>query len=430
MDPRKLYETAANDILCNTSYPLRPEYFSRYRSDRDIMTDTHELSFYFHIPFCRQLCKFCEYTRFISTGPHQENTYITKLKHQASRYLQTHSVRLLHGLDIGGGTPTALNIDAFTELLGLTSGIADSLPHSEDFVSSLEFSFSTLDEAKIRTASEHGIARMSTGIQVYDDELMKNSRRINPPLEDMLHKVSLIRDYGIKKINIDIMYGFEGLTAGMLENTIYVIDKLRPEHVTLYEMRYNVNHLTHQTITRARLYEQYSHLFGGLKSLGYSGRFGQNAFSLCEDYGVSSYLRSRMYDCVSYKGFGVSAQSMSRAGISYNILKSSHSRELPDFEAITEQDIYSLPPDEVAAKYVCIALYSGQFSLKTLSNILSSDAYSFYHDELDFLLEAGLITIDNDICTLTKRGFRVYGAIASLFWSEYHKYQYIEEAEA
>lgn len=36
-DIEKLFEAAKTDIMCNTSYPLKPLYFRVYRSDTDIM---------------------------------------------------------------------------------------------------------------------------------------------------------------------------------------------------------------------------------------------------------------------------------------------------------------------------------------------------------------------------------------------------------
>ena len=151
------------------------------------------------------------------------------------------------------------------------------------------------------------------------------------------------------------MYGFENQNQNMLDNSIHAIEELQPDQVTLYEMRYNHNNLEYSRINRETLFEQYSYLFQKIKALGFNGNFGQNTFSLFDDFGVSSYIRSRMLDCIPYKGFGISAQSMSWKGIQYNILKTSTNRSLPAFDEIKENDIYLLPEDEIAAKYVCIA---------------------------------------------------------------------------
>ena len=425
LDIESFFALTSEDILCNTSYPLSPCYFSEYRTTEDIMRDVTELSFYFHIPFCRQLCRFCEYTRFLSGDIDSENEYVEKLKRQTLKYLDTHTIKQLYGFDIGGGTPTALNTEPFANLLSFVRKICSSLKLTPTFESSIEFSFSTINEEKIDIIAENKINRVSTGIQVYDDVLMSENGRVNASVERMKKIFSRIRDSGIGKINLDLMYGFSNQTKAMLESTMLIVEELCPDHVTFYEMRYNMNNLEHISINREQLFDEYLYLFNKIKILGYQGNFGQNAFSLCNDKGVSSYLYSRMYDGISYKGFGVSAQSMSSKGISYNTLKSLNSIYIPKIYSIAEQDVYILPADELAAKYVCIGLYGGQFSLKVLSNILKVDAYEFYSNELLYLLDKRLIAINNDVCVLTRDGFRVYGAVASLFWSKKHKHKYV-----
>lgn len=428
-DIAALFARTSADILCNTSYPLKPQYFSDYRSQTDIMQQTEALSFYFHIPFCRHLCKFCEYTRFLSRNAAEEEAYVRALIVQAQDYLQTHPVRQLYGLDIGGGTPTALHPAAFRQLTGFVRELLRTLPAVQPFESSMEFSFSTIDAEKLTLLSDAGIRRMSTGIQIYDKEILeRNSREMYSVLQ-MKETLQQIHNAGIAKINLDIMYGFAGQTELTLHNTLHVIELLHPEQVTLYEMRYNQNALPHTDITRETLFAQYTALYEGLCALGYQAPFGRNTFTVCDDAGVSSYLHRRMLDGKPYKGFGIAAQSMSDKGISYNSLKSSKDRYLPAYDAITEEDVYLLPPEEIAAKFVSVSLYSGQFSLHALSTLLGTDAAAYYAAELAFLETRELLTRGDDgICHLTRSGFLYYGAAAALFWSAHHRRRYLEES--
>ena len=425
LDIRDFFNLTCEDILCNTSYPIRAEFFSQYKTDKDIMNGTSELSFYFHIPFCKSLCKFCEYTRFFIPNLSMELDYIRKLRFQTQKFLATHQIDSLYGLDIGGGTPTALSTQGLQEFLQFIQTLICTLPLEQNFEPSMEFSFQTIDEQKIDIIAEHGIQRLSSGIQVFDTQLMSHFDRTNSSLRKMSRTLRKMRETGIKKINLDLMYGFENQDKTMLDNSIHAIEELQPNQVTLYEMRYNHNRLGHSRVNRETLFEQYSYLFQKIRALGFNGNFGQNTFSLFDDFGVSSYIRSRMLDCIPYKGFGISAQSMSFTGISYNILKSSMSTSLPVFDEIKENDIYLLPDDEIAAKYVCIALYSGQFNLDVLSKILKSDASQIFAHELNFITENQFAYINGNICRLTEKGFKVYGAIASLFWSNNHKKLYL-----
>ncbi len=426
MNLEELFQIAVSDIKCNTSYPLHREFFSCYRSDADIMEDVESLSLYYHIPFCKYLCRFCEYTRFLCGDIEQQNDYITKLITQSKVFFSTHNIKELYGLDIGGGTPTSLDLHVLNRILDYLSEIRQEYHVSKFFEPSIEFSFSSIDEEKIRCIAEYNIPRMSTGIQVFDDRLLNEMQRLPQTLDHMERMTEVIHRVGIKKLNIDLMYGFPNQTDIMLSNSLYSIKMLEPEQVTLYEMRYNRNGLDSALIDRDVLFRQYEFLYNGLTDLGYKGRFGQNTFSKFEDEGVSSYLYSRMFLGRPYKGFGVSAQSMSNRGISYNILKSDHSRYLPSFDEIREEYRYLLPKEELAAKYICISLYSGRFNLPVLERILCCDPLSYYYNEFHFLTNHQYVEISNGVCTLTKEGFKFYGGVAALFWSPYHREQYIK----
>ena len=83
--------------------------------------------------------------------------------------------------------------EAFSELLDIAENLMQSFPHADNLGSSIEFSFSTIDDTKIELIAAHGIHRISTGIQVYDDGLMASSGRINTPLDDILHTLQRFR---------------------------------------------------------------------------------------------------------------------------------------------------------------------------------------------------------------------------------------------
>lgn len=420
------FRMAHGDPLCNTSYPIGREHFAPWRSDADIMADSRELCLYIHIPFCRSLCSFCEYTRFLIGDGADEARYLDMLERQAETWLGTHDIALLRGFDIGGGTPTALGERGFRRLADLAAGIMARSPLSGDFEPSMEFSCATLTDDKIAMMGECGFRRASTGIQTHDRGLLSRNRREIAEIDALLSAGDRLRAHGVRKLNLDVMYGIPGQTEEMLRRTLDALRIVRPEQVTLYEMRHNRTGTAHADAGRDALFGMYRILHDGLREMDYAGRFGRNAFSMdAADEGVSSYLRARMNEAVHYKGLGVSAQSMSWRGISYNTGKGSRSATLPDIGEITEEDSYLLPPDEIAAKYVCIALYSGRFSIGVVEAILGADIRQAFGPELDFLLDRGLAAPEDGFCVLTPEGFRHYGAVAALFWSERHRERWL-----
>ena len=179
--------------------------------------------------------------------------------------------------------------------------------------------------------------------------------------------------------------------------------------------------MTHECthMSKEELHDAYTLLYNGLTAIGFHAHFGQNTFSKNScDMGVSSYLRSRMLEGVAYKGFGISAQSMSSQGVSYNTGKSSSAiRSLIANDSFPEEYTYVLPPQELAAKYIAIGAYSGSFSLHRLTEILGQDAVDYYKEQLDFCLTEGYLEILEGRVYVTPKGFRYYGALFSLFHS-------------
>lgn len=422
----RLYQETKSDLLCNTSYPYHPEYFKEYLSDEDIMDGVEELSLYFHIPFCKSLCSFCEYTRFLPGGEEQEERYLDLLEKQVDGYFTNHNTKLLYGLDIGGGTPSCLSEKNMEKLFEMITEKIGTILRVDDFESSFEFNYESINHKKIEILGRYDVSRVSTGVQIYDTNIMDLHNRKISRLEKMLHINEQFRKEGIKKINLDIMYGFPNQDRRMLASTIHAIKLLDVDQITLYEMRYNQNGISSGTVNRESLYDQYCYLYDQLTFMGYLARFGQNTFSKFEDEGVSSYLRYRMRKGVAYKGFGVSAQSMSWNGISYNSLKGNTSSEMPYIDEILERDSYKLPPEEIVAKYVSISLYNGCFDLDTITKMIGNDAKKVYNEELEYLLDKKYIQLVDRMVYVTEIGFKYYAVVAAFFWSKSHRAKYLE----
>lgn len=132
-----------------------------------------------------------------------------------------------------------------------------------------------------------------------------------------------------------------------------------------------------------------------------------------------------MFNGTPYRGFGVSAQSMGIDGVCYNSGKGLHGdalRRCVSAPSYSPQDVYHLPPAELAAKYIAVAGYSGQFSLAVASRILGCNAAEYYAEPIQFCLENELLRANpDDILHITPKGFKHVGAVFSLFYSPVNK---------
>lgn len=420
MTVAEIYEQRKDDPRWNTSYPLSPCDWSVFRVPGSLpFTNEKDLSFYIHIPFCRHLCAFCEYTRMKCPDVELQKKYIQAVGNDIKTFRNNNNGFKLHGFDIGGGTPTALSEKNFSFLMDIYDAAISGLSLSKDFEPSIEGTFATLTNSKLERIVASGIRRLSLGVQSSCNSLMRHNNRNNVSKKGMEEWLDKAWRAGIEKINLDFMYGLNGQTKDTIERDIEIISHLQPQQVTLYELRTNMIS-TKYIPNKDELFTQYSYYYDGLIRLGYYAHFGQNTFSKdAKDLGVSSYLRERMTNGMSYKGFGLSAQSMSKTGVSYNIGKGySLLTKYLSNESFPEEYTYLLPLEELASKYMAISAYNGSFSLSRLKEFgINEERITA---ALEFCISEGLIEkgVDDRYFT-TKNGFKYYGAVFSLFYAQH-----------
>jgi oxygen-independent coproporphyrinogen-3 oxidase len=422
-ETEELFETRKGLDDYNTSYPLHPSDWSSWKtSDRLSFDGINDLSFYIHIPFCQSLCKYCEYIKYKKTSESIERQYLDIVEGDMREFTEQSATgnTLLRGFDIGGGTPTVLSTKNFAMLIEMSAGYARRFKRAEPFKGSIEATFNTIDEDKIAIISDHSdiFSRISFGLQSTSCAFLRDNNRDNGQTHRMADIFHSCRQQGINTINLDLMYGFVNQTKEEIEATMKVVERLMPEHLTVYELRTNM--LSRYPIATAeQRFEQYSYLYDLITRLGYKGRFGMNTFSLIGDDGLSSYLQHRMMKNGSYKGFGIAAQSKNDTGISYNIGKNGESLECCLSQNTFEKDgdSYRLPPRELLSKYVAISGYCGMIDLFVMEKILHSDPSMVFEKELDFLLNNQYIEKDGTMLYLTPKGFLHYGAVLSLFYN-------------
>ncbi len=418
VDINKIFEERKDNPIYNTSYPLVPEQWARFRTSSGLdFSQEKEMSFYIHIPFCQHLCSFCEYARISIPNEETQKNYLKALENDINTFANRYPAMLLNGFDIGGGTPTSLSEENFRFLICIYQKTINRLKCTTDFEPSIEATFQTISEAKARAIVEMGIGRISLGIQSSADKVQMCNGRINSGVDAMQQKMAMMRKSGIRKINIDLMYGLRAQNRKEQEVDLRVIELLQPEQVTLYELRTNRLLGTYCT-DKNYLYNSYQLLYNGLLELGYEADFGQNTFTKHRaDQGLSSYLRHRMFDFSAYKGFGISAQSKCRNGLSYNVGKlSGDIKTLLSCSSFTEEYVYSLPVREMLSKYIAVAGYSGRMSITVANGILGADFIRQYQPIIEYCLAKNYIEIEGDFIKITRDGFRFYGAIFSLFY--------------
>lgn len=181
-------------------------------------------NFYFHIPFCKTICNYCGFTKQLKNKSEEEK-YIAKLVRDIKTIDQE-----IETIYIGGGTPSSLELQHIKTLLDEF----DTLTYKKDYEFTFECNPDDVTIELLELLSKSKINRISLGIQSFnDDELKFLGRRHDS--KKALESIELIKKY-YKNFSVDLMFGFKDQTKESFQNNIDMINKIKPPHVSLYNL--------------------------------------------------------------------------------------------------------------------------------------------------------------------------------------------------
>ncbi|MDR4889004.1 radical SAM family heme chaperone HemW [Fredinandcohnia sp. QZ13] len=187
---------------------------------------------YLHIPFCEQICHYCDFNKvFLKGQPVDEYLQYmdTELKHTIGAFPPSS----LKSIFVGGGTPTVLTVNQLELFL---SSINNYLtPRSKTFEFTFEANPGDLTEDKLKLMLDSGVNRISFGVQTFDDELLKAIGRTHRR-EDVFHTIELAKQVGFKNISIDLMYALPHQTIESFQESLDMAFSLDVEHVSAYSL--------------------------------------------------------------------------------------------------------------------------------------------------------------------------------------------------
>lgn len=219
-----------------TSYPTAPHFTPAvgrdiYRAWLGALGGAGSLSVYVHVPFCARLCWFCGCHTRVINGYEPVAAYVGAVLDEARAVGGTIGapppVRHVHW---GGGTPTNLSPGDITRL---DEGLRTALPFAEDAAFAIEIDPRTLTKAVVAALARAGVNRASLGVQDFDPAVQAAINRHQS--RDMTARaVAWLRDNGIGRVNIDLMYGLPGQTIESVERTVDLAVALEPDRLALF----------------------------------------------------------------------------------------------------------------------------------------------------------------------------------------------------
>lgn len=188
-------------------------------------------SLYFHIPFCRKRCHYCDF--YTTTGnkgliPVYVDAVITEFR----VVTDNHKYLPINTIYFGGGTPSLIPAAGYEKLL---KGLDTSFHLTENCEISLEANPGNLSLDYLKQLKHLGFNRISLGVQSTDTFDLLRLDRIHT-IDDVLSSISYARSAGFENVNLDLIFGLPWQDLRSWEYSLKRALQLNPEHFSIYSL--------------------------------------------------------------------------------------------------------------------------------------------------------------------------------------------------
>lgn len=211
---------------------------STLMAQEEILADNtpESYSLYVGIPFCPTRCLYCS---FVSHAIDKAGKLVPDYLELLCRELQeiaAIAARLglrLRTVYIGGGTPTTLEPEQLTKLLGQ---IEKSFPLSQSAEYTVEAGRpDSITKGKLQVLRDFGVSRISINPQALDDTVLQAIGRAHTA-QQTLEAVALAREMGFDNINMDLIAGLPEQTPQSFSRSLEQVLALGAENITVHTL--------------------------------------------------------------------------------------------------------------------------------------------------------------------------------------------------
>ena len=367
-------------------------------------------SAYVHIPFCTQICYYCDFSKvFIKNQP--VDSY---LKHLLEEF-RSYDIPKLRTLYIGGGTPTALSAPQLEVLLdGLTKNL--DLSVLEELT--IEANPGDLDADKIAILKNSAVNRVSLGVQTFDNKMLKKIGRSHLE-KDIYENIDRLKLAGFDNISIDLIYALPGQTMDQVKENVAKAISLDIPHMSLYSLILENHTVFMNRMRRGKLplpkeeleAEMFEYIIAELEQAG----FEHYEISNFSKPGFESRHNLMYWDNAEYYGIGAGA-----SGYVDGVRYKNHGpirHYLSAVEAgdarITEEHLSQKEQME-EEMFLGLRKKSG-VSMARFEEKFGRSFEGLYGEIIRDLVQHGLMQIDGDRVRMTKRGLFLGDTVAERF---------------
>jgi coproporphyrinogen III oxidase-like Fe-S oxidoreductase len=220
--------------MINLTDRIMQYYIDRYLNCDPVVLDRppepqpgHQYLLYAHIPFCKTLCSYCTFHRFLFKE-HKAREYFINLRKEMD-YVKALGYDFT-SMYIGGGTTTILEDE-----------LIRTIEHARTLFPGIKEVSCETDPLQIATPTFRNLKglvdRMSIGVQSFNDDILKMTERYDKfgcgalIYERLQEALELF-----PTTNVDMIFGFRGQNLEMLQRDMDLLVELNPRQITTYPL--------------------------------------------------------------------------------------------------------------------------------------------------------------------------------------------------
>ena len=389
------------------------------------------LSVYVHIPFCESVCYYCACNKVVTKRHERAEDYLNDLFKEIDLHVALLGTgQSLSQLHLGGGTPTYLTDEQIERLLTKLQSAFRFVPRGEY---SIEVDPRTVTAERLERLSTLGFNRLSLGVQDFDPHVQQAVHRVQP-FDSVAQLMTAARTCGFASINMDLIYGLPRQTPESFARTLAQVTQLRPERIALYAYAHLPQRFKPQRRIDAKLLPQGADKVGMLSAAiehfreqGYD-YIGMDHFALPTDALSVAKRQGRLHR--NFQGYsthpdsdlialGVSAIGRIGAHYSQNVKTVEEYHDALARGAFPTQRGLTLTRDDLVRRAVIMAIMcQGRVDTESIELAYLIDFRQYFGpeiDQLEPLVEKGLVVMEPDGIRVTPLGWYFVRAIAMVF---------------
>ncbi|MDD5189756.1 MAG: coproporphyrinogen III oxidase family protein [Dehalococcoidales bacterium] len=182
-------------------------------------------SLYIHIPFCRSLCPFCCFNRYLLDEA-KARRYFANLKKEVQMYIDRGFK--FSDFYFGGGTPTVLmdELESFIGFLKANFKVKQI---------SLETTHREINAETINALQKMGVNRLSIGVQSFNNDLLKEMGRTVGTGEEAREKLMMAEGH-FQTVNADFIFNFPSQTIEQFTADVAAFKQMGIDQATFYPL--------------------------------------------------------------------------------------------------------------------------------------------------------------------------------------------------